>query len=464
MSDYIFHLTPQIVQRVETEFRKIQTRIPAPGTQAVLDVLSKFESRSMHGQLPIIWDEAKDSHVIDCGGNKFIDFTSTIFVANVGHGNERVAEYVKRVLDKPLVATYAYPNKIRAEYIARLIQFAGPAFEKAFLMSAGTEATDAALKLMRMHGQENDKRRNIIISITGNWHGRTMGAQSMSSNEIQKKWLGDAGSFIKHLDFPYPRALNGLGASEFLKRSIAKLEGEGIDIAQDISGVMLETFQGWGAVFYPKEYVQELRTLCDTHGILLAFDEMQAGFGRTGKKFGYEHYEVTPDLICCGKGMGGGFPLSAVLGKATVMDLPSVGNMSSTHSGSPILCAAGLAVLDEIEERNLVRESQRKGLILHQGLENIRAEFPELISQINGIGLIAAIIFNLDSYRGYSAELVSMVAEKCMQKGLLVVHTGRESIKIGPPLIISESEILEGLSVLRESIAEIFSNSIVRSE
>ena len=173
MSNYVFKVNPQDVTFVATNFRKIQTKIPAPGTQEILDSLSQFESRSMHGQLPIVWDQAKDFHVIDCGGNRFIDFTSTIFVANVGHGNERVKTYVKGILDQSLLATYAYPSKIRAEYTARLVEFAGPAFEKAFLMSAGTEATEAALKLMRMHGQKIKKGKNLVITINGNWHGRT---------------------------------------------------------------------------------------------------------------------------------------------------------------------------------------------------------------------------------------------------------------------------------------------------
>jgi len=409
----------------------------------------------MHGQLPIVWDKAKDSHVIDCGGNRFIDFTSTIFVANVGHGNDRVNSYVNEILEQSLLATYAYPSKIRAEYISRLVEFAGPDFEKAFLMSAGTEATEAALKLMRMHGQGLNKGKNLIITINGNWHGRTMGAQSLSSNEVQKQWLGDADLFIKHLEFPYPWVLQDSDPVEFLRRSIEKLESEGVDFSKDVSGVMLETFQGWGAVFYPLDYVKELKSICDKYQILMAFDEMQAGFGRTGKRFGFEHYGVIPDLICCGKGIGGGFPLSAVIGKAKVMDLPSVGNMSSTHSGNPVVCAAGLAVLDELRDRNLIYESMRKGEILHMELNKIQKKNKYLISSIQGIGLIAAVIFNQDFKKDMN-DFVSRVAELCMQKGLLVVHTGRESIKIGPPLTITDNELIEGLKVLRESIDEVF--------
>jgi 4-aminobutyrate aminotransferase-like enzyme len=185
---------------------------------------------------------------------------------------------------------------------------------------------------------------------------------------------------------------------------------------------------------------------------------MQSGFGRTGKNFGYEHYGVKADLICCGKGMGGGFPISGVIGNAQVMDLPDTGNMSSTHSGNPVMCAAGLGVLDEIENKNLVKESERKGRILKSRLKKLEAEFPKVISGIYGEGLIASILFHIKDNRAASFQNVSIVAEKCMQKGLLVVHTGRESIKIGPPLTIPDDALIEGIEIIKESIFEVFND------
>lgn len=171
--------------------------------------LEENESRSMHGQLPIIWDRAEDFSVFDMAGNKWIDFTSTIFVANVGHSNARVTASIKAALDYPLYSCYAYANPIRARYLEKLIAFAGPPFEKAFLLSAGTEATEAALKLMRMQGQKIGKRRRGIICIEGNWHGRTFGAQMMSSNLAQREWIGYQDADIHHIPFPYPWVLNG---------------------------------------------------------------------------------------------------------------------------------------------------------------------------------------------------------------------------------------------------------------
>lgn len=455
MAAYSFSRIPQQVPLVSTSHRVIKTAIPTPGTREVLERLEACESRSMQGQLPLVWDKAEDYSIYDAAGNRWIDFTSTIFVANVGHSNKRVSTAMKAVLDRPLYSCYAYANESRASYLEKLVAFAGHPFEKAFLLSAGTEATEGALKLMRMHGQKEGKRRRGIICIEGNWHGRTLGAQMMSSNLSQREWIGYQDADIHHIPFPYPWALNGRSPEDFLRDGLLKLEKAGIDLKLDVCGFMLETFQGWGAIFYPAEFVQAIEKICREYGILLAFDEMQAGFGRTGKKFGFQHYGVTPDLICCGKGMGGGVPLSGVLGRASIMDLPDVGNMSSTHSANPLVCAAGMAVIEEIESRDLVAETARKGDLLFTALGKLQARFPERISHLLGRGLISAVLFKNPKTGEADGPFTSRVAELCMQKGLLVVHTGRESIKIGPPLTISDAALLEGVSVLGEAISEV---------
>lgn len=449
-----FNTSPRTVAFQKTKHRLIQTSIPTPGTIEILDKLQRFESRSMHGQLPLIWDKALDYNIFDIAGNKWIDFTSTIFVANVGHSNPHVLTAMQDMLDKPLHSCYAYANSKRSEYLERLLQVVGHPFEKAFLLSAGTEATEAALKLMRMYGQFHGKNRLGIICFDGNWHGRTMGAQMMSGNLSQKEWIGYSDNDIHHIPFPYPWALNGLTPKEFLANGLNQLASSGIDLTHDICGFMLETFQGWGALFYPKDFVQEISTICRSYNILLAFDEMQAGFGRTGKLFGFEHYDVFPDLIACGKGMGGGLPLSGVLGSAHVMDLPEIGNMSSTHSANPLVCAAGLAVLEELINKNLCSEAHRKGIILQNQLLLLKEKYSDCISDVFGKGLIAAVLFSSPDSGKSDSYFTSMIAELCMQKGLLVVHTGRESIKIGPPLTIPDDALIEGVSILDEAIAE----------
>lgn len=455
VSEYSFSIEPVEVDTVATANRNIRTSIPAPGTREVFERLSKVESRSMHGQLPIVWARANGHSVFDESGNQWIDFTSTIFVANVGHSNERVVSNIKATASSPLLSCYAYSNRLRLEYLERLIAFAGPPFEKAFLLSAGTEATEAAFKLMKMYGDARGKRRKVIICIENNWHGRTLGAQLMCSNESQKAWIGKLDPEIYHISFPYPWLENVTDWGQFLRDELKELEKDNLDLARDVSGFMLETFQGWGAVFYPKEFVKALKEVSTENDILITFDEMQSGFARTGKNFGFQHYEIEPDLICVGKGMGGGVPLSGVLGRASIMDLPSVGNMSSTHSANPLVCAAGLAVLDEIEENNLSLQAMRKGKLMRDALEAIKAAHSHRVSWVLGEGLIMAILFSNPATGEPDSTFASRVAELCMRKGVLVVHTGRESIKLGPPLTISDDALLEGLEVLAEAIREV---------
>jgi 4-aminobutyrate aminotransferase-like enzyme len=454
MSDFIFSKDPKTVALIETKNRRIATQIPVTGTKEIIARLEKSESRSMHGQYPIIWAKAQDFSVYDLAGNKWIDFTSTIFVSNVGHGNKRVIKAIKDVLDKPLISTYAYMSEIRAQYLEKLIKFAGPPFSKAFLLSAGTEATEATLKLMRLHGQKIGKKKPGIVTLNGNWHGRTMGAQMMTSNSEQKAWIGYEDPNIHHIDFPYPWLVGEEQGEEFFNKQLETLKQRDLNLETDIAGFMLETFQGWGALFYPKSFVKAIRKFTEENSILLAFDEMQAGFARTGKNFGFEHYKVTPDLFACGKGMGGGVSLSGVIGRGEIMDVPEVGNMSSTHSANPLVCAAGMAVLEEIEVKNLVAETARKGELLKKLLYELKITFPQIIDNFYGEGLIASLIFT--DYEGQNKEvLASKVSQRCMEKGLLVVHTGRESIKLGPPLVITDQAIVEALQVIKESIEEI---------
>ncbi len=443
--NYKFSSEPVKVKFVNTKHRLIHTLIPTPGTKQILECLGKYEPISMQGSLPIIWDCALGHSVFDMAGNKWIDFTSTIFVANIGHGNPHVAKYVKEYIDKPLFHSYCYPTKIRMQYIRKLIEYAGDDFEKAFLLSSGTEATECALKLMRIYGQK--KQKHYIICIEGNYHGRTMGSQMMSNNYYsQREWIGFQDPYICYIPFPYPWVLKEGTGEEFFINALKNLSTQ-ISYG-DICGFMLETFQGWGAIFYPKDFVQKIREMCDRFDALLVFDEMQSGFGRTGKKFGYEHYDVKADIICCGKGMSSGFPLSGVLSRSEIFDLPEVGNIGSTHSANPLVCAAGLATLEEIESRNIVEESARKGIILHCELNKIAQKYNNQIMTVQGKGLIAALIFNDDNF-------ASRIVEKCMQKGLLVVHTGTKSMKIAPPLTITDDALLEGISVIDESIKEI---------
>jgi 4-aminobutyrate aminotransferase / (S)-3-amino-2-methylpropionate transaminase / 5-aminovalerate transaminase len=455
MAGHNFSHHPQELAKVETKHRSIVTKLPVPESLETLEKIYKYESHSMHGQMPVLWDRAEGFQIYDKWGNKWIDFTSTIFVTNAGHANPRIVSALKRVLQKPLLHTYTYISEERLNYLDYLIQHTPEQFEKAFLLSAGTETTEVALKLMRLNGQRISSSKKVILCFEGNWHGRTLGAQMMSWNQSQKEWIGYHDPNIIHLPFPYPWVSKAQDNPRgFFRKTLSEISAvSGVDPTSDVCGIMMETFQGWGAVFYPKEFVQEVELYAKEVGALLAFDEMQAGFGRTGKLFGYMHYDVEPDILCCGKGASSSLPLSLVLGSAKLMDLPEVGSMSSTHSANPMVCAAGLANLQAILEDGLLENSAKLGQIFHAKLERIKNQFSDHFSLIQGKGLLAAIIFKTKDGTPLP-KLCDKIAELCMQRGLLVVHTGRESIKLAPPLVISDDALLEGLSVLRQAIED----------
>jgi 4-aminobutyrate aminotransferase/(S)-3-amino-2-methylpropionate transaminase len=455
MSGLGFSHIPKEVKKIKTKYRTIITKIPVPESLPILERVYETESHSMHGQLPIIWDRAEGVQVYDTWGNKWLDFSSTIFVTNAGHGNKRIVDALKKVINKPLLHTYTFTSPERFEYLNYLISNTPKQFEKAFLLSAGTEATEATLKLMRLNGIKLGKKKGGILCFEGNWHGRTLGAQMMGWNPAQKEWIGFLDPNIYHLPFPYPwrnEAINN--PRKYFRDSIKELiEKNNINPKTDLCGIMMETFQGWGAVFYPKEFVQEVALFAKENDLLLTFDEMQAGFGRTGELFGYMNYGVEPDLLACGKGASSSIPLALVLGSKEVMDLPGIGSMSSTHSANPLVCAAGLANMQSLIEDGMIQNSKKLGLVFHDKLSLLQKKYSNYISSVQGIGLLAAVIFT-DSNKMPLSELCDLISEKCLQTGLLVVHTGRESIKLAPPLVINEEELLEGVEAFSNAVEE----------
>lgn len=451
MSKYeISYRNPKEVPQIDTKYRKIKTRIPVPESIPIFEELERYESRSMHGQLPIIWERAEDFQVFDKYGNCWIDFTSTIFLTNSGHANPRIISAIKEGIDKKLLHTYTFVHEARIKFLKKLIEITPSYLEKAYLVSAGTEATECTMKLMRLYGQTIKPSKIKIVSFRGNMHGRTMGAEMLKGDPKSSSWIGYKDPNIHHLSFPYP-----WNNSEFEKdmEELQKRDGFNPD---DICGFMIEPYQGWAGKLFEKEYIKALVSFARKHKSLVVFDEIQGGFGRTGKLFVYQHYDVEPDLVCLGKALSGSLPISGVIGRKEIMDLPDVGSMSSTHSANPLCCAAALANLEEIEEKNLIKEAERKGEILHSLLNELKEKFSGYISYIFGKGLLAALIINSESANSETNNLfASKICERAMQKGLLLVHTGRESIKIGPPLTIPEEALIEGIKVLEECFEEI---------
>jgi 4-aminobutyrate aminotransferase-like enzyme len=455
MSGWRFDLNPEEVPRIETKYRRVVTKIPVPESLEILEALDRYETTAMHGQLPVVWDRAEGFQVHDAWGNTWIDFTSTIFVTNAGHSNPRIVQSLREQLDKPLLHTYTFASKVRAEYLRYLIESTPPQFEKACLFVAGTEATEAALRLMRTYGWKTGKKQPGIITSEGSFHGETLGARMMSYSPKGKEWIGYHDPHIYHLPFPYPwradavtdpRGYFRAGMNELIKQ-------HQLDPKRDLCGFLLETFQGWAAAFYPVEFVHELMAFARENGMLVAFDEMQSGFGRTGKLFGYMHYSVEPELLCCGKGASSSMPLSMILGSREVLDLPGFGDMFSTHSANPLACAAGLANLHVLLEDGLIENARILGELFQARLEAIANRFPKHIRCALGKGLVVALHF-VDSDGKPLTDLCNRICLEAMRRGLLVVHTGRESIKLAPPLSINEEALEEGLTVLEEAIGD----------
>jgi 4-aminobutyrate aminotransferase/diaminobutyrate-pyruvate transaminase/4-aminobutyrate aminotransferase/(S)-3-amino-2-methylpropionate transaminase len=224
-----------------------------------------------------------------------------------------------------------------------------------------------------------------------------------------------------------------------------------------IAGVMTETYQGGDSSFAPPRYIQQLRSWCDEHDIVLVFDEVQAGFGRTGAFWGFEHYGVTPDLICCGKGISSGLPLSAVIGKPAIMDIYPPGSMTSTHTGNPVCCAAALASVRAIREEGMVDNARRLGEIFQSELRRIRDQHRQFIGAAHGKGLVGSLHIVKPGSIEPDKAMATDIVRRCVEKGLLLfapVGFGGASVKVSPPLCITQEALQEGLTVLEEAVAE----------
>lgn len=398
---------------------KLVTEIPNPKDVQFYNSFSKYEARSMHGQLPVVWEKAKDFSVYDKWGNVFLDFTSGIGVTNTGHANPHIQTALKYIIDKPLLYSYTFPTEVRYAFLKQLIDTCYPG-GKAFLVSSGTEAVECACKLMKLYGKKQNEERKYIVSFKGSMHGRTLLAENLRGDY---EWADKIPSILT-LDFPKE-------SNDFLKDFYA------LNIKpSQVCGIMLEVYQGWSGTFYPYKYIIELEKFARRHNILICFDEIQGGFGRTGKLFTFEHYglQKLPDLICVGKGISGSLPLSGVIGREDILDIPEVASMSSTHSANPLSCASGLGNLKRM--RKIVLDAEVKG-------QTALAFLTQINRDIRGWGLMYAVVTNT------TAEADKIVWE-CFKKGLLTVWTHRNSVKIMPPLIIPEDALMEGLEILKE--------------
>jgi 4-aminobutyrate aminotransferase / (S)-3-amino-2-methylpropionate transaminase / 5-aminovalerate transaminase len=452
-----FSIEPQKVDIIQTKHRKIVTDIPPIETCKIFNKLKKFEPNSMLQELPVLWNRAYGYQIFDSSGNCWIDFSSGIFVTNVGHGHPKVVNALQTSLNKPLLHNYYFPSEIRSKLVEKIVKLSPSFLDTVFLLTTGAEATECALKITRINGKKINDKKIVIISFDGSMHGKTLGALMMGGKQKEKHWIGFEDPNIYHIPFPFNDTCPWKESSQHecnetcFRKSMNELK-KTLDFST-VAGFMIESYQGWGAMFYPLSYISELKKWCNENNVLIICDEIQSGFGRTGKLFAFEHYELKPDIVCCGKGISSSLPLSAVLSRRELLDGDP--SLNSTHGGNPLCCAATLASLDVIEEEDLVNESERKGKIMFKELEKIYQKYPKTIKTISGKGLVAAIHVGNSTTNQLDSNMGDKIIEKCMQKGLLMVRTGTGTIKIGPPLNIPDDALLEGISIIEESIKEL---------
>jgi 4-aminobutyrate aminotransferase-like enzyme len=350
------------------------------------------------------------------------------------------------------LTNYCFPSEIRSRLVERLATLLPEPLKKVFLLTTGSETVECAIKLCRSHGERVGGRgKHVIVSYDNSFHGRTLGSQQAGGIPALKDWIMNLDPGFVQIPFPdgFRTANNSF---EGFERALRERNVE----PRDVAGAIVETYQGGSGAFAPAAYMQELRRWCTSHDALLVCDEVQAGFGRTGTLWGFEHYGVVPDLALFGKGMSSSLPISAVAGRPDVMDLHPAGSMTSTHTGNPVCCAAALASIDLVVSENLAENARQVGGVLQEKLRALEIRFPR-IGRVDGKGLVAGIQCVAAGTKEPDSELAWEVVERCVERGVLMfspVGFGGGTVKISPPLVITEAAVLESVAVLEEIFAQ----------
>ena len=455
MASRTFPTQPKNVKPVKTPYRIIRTQIPVPESIPVLETLRAHEPISMSGQPAIVWDSAEGCLVRDRWGNQWLDWSSGVLVANAGHGRKEIVEAIVKQANSPLLHNYCFPNEPRANLSKYLTGMAPPPLKKCFLLTTGAETTECAIKLAKTHGiKAGGRSKDVIVSFEHAFHGRTMGAQLIGGIPALKSWITrEQGDFVQ---VPFPGDWRLKPEQQTFAAFEKTLASKGVSPEQ-VAGVISETYQGGSVAFMPVEFAKSLRAWCTKHKVVMIYDEVQAGFGRCGTLFGFEHYDIVPDLICCGKGISSSLPISCVLGKPEIMDLYGPGEMTSTHTGNPICSAAALANLKLIVGEKLAANAAARGDELAAGLEKIRAKYPDRIAVVKAKGLVAGMHCVLKGSTDPDPDTAFSAVERAVEKGLLLfgpVGFKGATIKIAPPLVITREQIADGLAALGEAIDE----------
>ncbi len=428
---------------------QLKTEIPGPRSREILARLDAVVSSALSVYLPVVAAEGRGSTLTDVDGNTFLDFAGGVGCLNVGHAHPHVVEAVQEQAARFLHTDFTIvPYEVYVDVAERLITaapFTGPA--KAAFFNAGTEAVENAVKFARAY-----TRRPAVIAFEGAFHGRTLLSLTLTSKtHPYKAGLGPFAPEVYRVPFPYEyRGVTSADALAALRRALVTQVA-----AENVAAIVIEPVLGEGGfVVAPPEFLQGVRALCDEHGIVLVIDEVQTGFGRTGRMFAIEHSGVEPDLLVVAKSIAAGLPLSAVLGKAEIMDAPDEGGVGGTYVGNPVALAAAAAVLDVIEEESLVDRARRIGETIRGRMQEWQRRYPQ-IGDVRGLGAMVAIELVEDPASKRPAPAVaSAVTEAAAERGLLLLKAGTHSncIRVLCPLVIGDDELEEALGVWGDAL------------
>jgi 4-aminobutyrate aminotransferase/(S)-3-amino-2-methylpropionate transaminase len=421
----------------------LQTEVPGPRSREVLDRLTATVASPLAITFPLVAATARGATITDLDGNTFLDFAGGVGCLNVGHSHPQVVQAAQEQLEHFSHTDFTvvpYENYATlAERLLARVPIRGPL--KAAFFNAGSEAVENAVKFARAF-----TGRHAVIGFEGAFHGRTYLSLALTSRtNPYKQGLGPFAPEVYRV--PFPNAFRGPTAGEALaalRRAFSTLVA-----AEDVAAIVFEPVQGEGGFIpAPREFVEGLREICDEHGIVLVCDEVQSGFGRTGRFFAIEHFGVEPDLITVAKSIAMGLPLSGVVGRAEIMDAPLPGGVGGTYVGNPVAIAAALAVLDVIDEEGLVERSAAIGESMRSRLESWQARWPQ-IGDVRGLGGMLAVELVQDEDKVPATELASRVVAEAMARGLLLLKAGvaGNCIRVLVPLVVSDGELEEALDV-----------------
>lgn len=409
-------------------------------------------ARGVSNSLSVYTQKARNAEIWDVEGRRYIDFASGIAVLNTGHLHPRVVAALQQQLTQFTHTCFQVtPYESYVALCERLNALApGPTPKKSILFSTGAEAIENALKIARYH-----TRRSGVIAFHGAFHGRTLATMTLTGKVAPyKAGYGPLLPDVYHV--PFPCSYHGVTPQQSLA-AIEQLFKADIEPSR-VAAILVEPVQGEGGFYVaPPEFLRSLRTLCDNHGIVLIADEIQSGFARTGRLFAFEHAGVEPDLMTVAKSIAGGVPLSGVIGKAQIIDAPPAGGLGGTYAGSPLACAAALAVLDVIEEEHLVERARVLGAQLITRLKALQAKFPA-IGEVRGLGSMVAIELVKNRRADQpDADLTRALVHAAAARGLVILSCGvyANVIRILAPLTIEEALLNEGLDLLEAAFADV---------